>query len=234
MSTEKHHSHRNIASGTARASVFGVSDGLVSNTSLIIGVAGALTEQSSVRLAGLAGLLAGAISMAFGEYISMRAQIELYEKELDEERRELSINQESEIEELAEIYRGRGARPELAAEMARVIMSDTELALEVHAKEELGVDPKKLGSPVATAVSSFIFFTLGALCPLLPWFWFGGGGAVVLSIILSVAAAAVVGLFLAVYTTRSYTWSILRQILITSVAAAITYGIGSAVGVSVS
>ncbi len=228
---EKH--HRNISRGIARAAVFGVSDGLVSNTSLILGVAGALTEQSSVRLAGMAGLLAGAISMAFGEYISMRAQRELYERELERERHEHKVNAESEISELAEIYRERGARAELAEEMARVIMSDSELALEVHAREELGIDPKELGSPIGAAASSLLFFALGAICPLLPWFFGGGTQAVLISIGLAAFAASLVGAFLAEYTSRPYMFSILRQLLITAAAAGITFGIGSAIGVSV-
>src|SRR5438067_7026606 len=160
------HHHRDIDRGTARAAVFGVSDGLVSNVSLILGVAGANPGAGVVRLAGLAGLISGAVSMAAGEYVSMKAQTELYERELALERRELHRNPHVETVELTQIYQSRGVDPDRARELAQEMMRDPELALETHAREELGIDPEALGSPVGAAVSSFVAFSIGALIPL--------------------------------------------------------------------
>ena len=219
--------------GGYRAAVFGVSDGLVSNVALILGVAGASSGQELVRIAGLAGLIAGAVSMAAGEYVSMQAQRELLERELDMERREHARNPEHEVEELAEIYESRGVDPDMAREMATNIMEDPEKALEVHAREEMGIDPNELGNPVFAAASSFIAFAIGAVLPLLPWFFTGGNGAIVGSILLGVAGAVLVGGALALATSRSIVRGSLRQLVIAAAAAAITFGIGSAVGVGV-
>lgn len=225
--------HRDIGSGSARAAVFGVNDGLVSNVSLILGVAGANSSQGLVRVAGVAGLIAGAVSMAAGEYISMRAQTELLERELEMERIELGRNPEKETAELIAIYRSRGVSKEAAEVMARDVMTDPERALEVHAREELGIDPYQLGSPWGAAIWSFFAFAIGALLPLLPWFFTGGTTAIVASISLAVVGAALVGASLARFTGRPWPWSVLRQVLIVIGAAAITYAIGSAVGVDV-
>src|SRR3954470_15513753 len=165
------HQHRDVQRGSARAAVFGVSDGLVSNVSLILGVAGANPAPGVVRLAGMAGLIAGAVSMAAGEYVSMRAQTELFERELEVERRELRRNPKAETAELSRIYESRGVRPTRARAMAEEMMRDEDLALETHAREELGIDPGSLGSPWSAAFSSFVAFTLGAIIPLLPWFF---------------------------------------------------------------
>ena len=219
--------------GGYRAAVFGVSDGLVSNVALILGVAGASSGQELVRIAGLAGLVAGAVSMAAGEYVSMQAQRELLERELEMERREHARNPEHEVEELAEIYESRGMDPDMAREMATNIMEDPEKALEVHAREEMGIDPNELGNPVFAATSSFIAFAIGAVLPLLPWFFTGGNGAIVGSILLGVAGAVLVGGALALATNRSILRGSLRQLVIAAAAAAITFGIGSAVGVGV-
>ena len=213
--------------------MFGVSDGLVSNVALILGVAGASSGQELVRIAGLAGLIAGAVSMAAGEYISMQAQRELLERELEMERREHARNPEHEVEELAEIYESRGVDPDTAREMAANIMEDPEKALEVHAREEMGIDPNELGNPVFAATSSFIAFAIGAVLPLLPWFFTGGNGAIVGSILLGVVGAVLVGGALALATDRSIVRGSLRQLVIAAAAAAITFGIGSAVGVGV-
>ena len=225
--------HRNVTRGGYRAAVFGVSDGLVSNVALILGVAGASSGQELVRIAGLAGLIAGAVSMAAGEYISMQAQRELLERELEMERREHARNPEHEVEELAEIYESRGVDPDTAREMATNIMEDPEKALEVHAREEMGIDPNELGNPVFAATSSFIAFAIGAVLPLLPWFFAGGNGAIVGSILLGVVGAVLVGGALALATDRSIVRGSLRQLVIAAAAAAITFGIGSAVGVGV-
>ena len=222
-----------MARGGYRAAVFGVSDGLVSNVALILGVAGANSGQELVRIAGIAGLIAGAVSMAAGEYISMQAQRELLERELEMERREHVRNPEHEVEELAEIYESRGMDPDTAREMAANLMDDPEKALEVHAREEMGIDPNELGNPMFAAASSFVAFAIGAVLPLLPWFFTGGNGAIVGSILLGAVGAVMVGSALALATNRSIFRGSLRQLVLAAAAAAVTFGIGSAVGVGV-
>jgi len=226
------HHHRDLSGGTARAAVFGVSDGLVTNVSLILGVAGAHPAASFVRLAGLAGLVAGAVSMAAGEYVSMTAQRELLERELAIERRELARRPNVEKIELMSIYRARGIDAATARELADVLMRDPETALATHAREELGIHPANLGAPRLAAVTSLLTFAAGAFVPLLPWLFGGGVVAVVLSIVLGVLGAASVGLALARFTDRSPTISALRHVAITAVAATATYAIGTLVGVS--
>jgi VIT1/CCC1 family predicted Fe2+/Mn2+ transporter len=216
----------------ARAAVFGASDGLVSNVSLILGVAGADPGAGVVRLAGLAGLIAGAVSMAAGEYGSMKAQQELLERELAMERRELARNPHVETVELSQLYQSRGVEPELARRLAEGVMTDPETALRAHAREELGIDPDALGSPVRAAGSSFVSFSLGALLPLLPWFVTSGTAAIVASVVLAVAGAAGLGVALARFTLGSPFRLAVRYVTIAVVAGAVTYGIGSIVGVS--
>lgn len=227
------HHHRDIQGGTARAAVFGISDGLVSNVSIILGVAGAQATGGFVRLAGLAGLISGAVSMAAGEYVSMQAQRELFEREIDVERRALERRPHVEQVELAHIYETRGVDPDVARELAAHMMRDPQLALETHAREELGIDPNALGSPWGAAIASFIAFAFGALVPLVPWLFTDGDGATIASIVLGAVAAVVVGVLLAGFTDRPWWRSGLRQLLIATVAAGVTYGVGSAVGVSV-
>lgn len=224
------HHHRDIRGGAARAAVFGVSDGLTTNVSLILGVAGAHPGPGLVRLAGLAGLVAGAFSMASGEYVSMRAQGELLERELDMERIELARRPENERRELTAIYRSRGVDPALAEQMAREMMRNPDLALETHAREELGIDASALGSPWQAAISSFLAFAIGAVIPLIPWFFTRGGAGEGLSIALGAAAALTVGALLARFTGRSALRSSLRQLGIAAAAAAVTFVIGRAVG----
>ncbi|MDQ4132843.1 MAG: VIT1/CCC1 transporter family protein [Actinomycetota bacterium] len=223
--------HRNIQAGAARAAVFGVSDGLVSNVALVLGVAGAHPMASVVRLAGLAGLIGGSVSMAAGEWISMTAQTELLERELEMEKVELRRHPEHEHQELVQIYRSRGIADDTAEALAQEVMSDPELALETHAREELGIDPKELGSPVTAAVSSFLTFSAGAVIPLLPWFFMEGNGAVMASIVLGIVASLFVGAALARFTGRSVARSAFRQLLWAAVPAAITYGVGTVVGI---
>jgi VIT1/CCC1 family predicted Fe2+/Mn2+ transporter len=225
--------HRDIQGGSARAAVFGVSDGLVSNVSLILGVAGAAPAAGVVRLAGLAGLISGAVSMAAGEYVSMKAQAELLERELDMERIELRRNPQLETAELTEIYTSRGIGAEQARSLAEQVMKDPDRALEVHAREELGIDPGSLGSPVRAAVTSFLAFAVGAVVPLVPWFFSRGGAALVGSVVLGVLGAIAVGTALARFTGRSALRSALRQLLIASMAAGVTWVVGSVVGISV-
>ncbi|HEY5698688.1 MAG TPA: VIT1/CCC1 transporter family protein [Acidimicrobiales bacterium] len=226
------HHHRDVQGGVARAAVFGASDGLVSNVSLILGVAGADPGAGVVRLAGLAGLIAGAVSMAAGEYGSMKAQQELLERELAVERRELERNPHVETVELTQLYQSRGVDPDLARQLAQEVMVDPETALRAHAREELGIDPDALGSPVRAAVSSFVSFSLGALLPLLPWFVTSGTTAIVASVVLAVVGAAGLGVALARFTQGSPFRLAVRYVAIAVLAGAVTYGIGSAVGVS--
>jgi vacuolar iron transporter family protein len=225
--------HRSIQGGKARAAVFGASDGLVSNVSLILGVAGASPGSGVVRLAGLAGLVAGAVSMAAGEYVSMRAQAELLERELEMERVELLRDPEGETVELARIYERRGMAPDRARSMAEELMRDPEVALETHAREELGIDPGELGSPAGAAFWSFLSFSGGAVVPLVPWFVTSGSVAVVASMVAAALAAVAVGLALASFTGKSYLRSATRQVGIAAFASAVTFAIGSLVGVGV-
>jgi vacuolar iron transporter family protein len=222
--------HRNVQGGVARASVFGASDGLVSNVSLILGVAGATASADFVLVAGIAGLLAGAVSMAAGEWVSMRAQEELLERELALEREQIRRNPNKEAVELALIYQSRGAHPDVAFEMAQQMMADPERALEVHAREELGIDPDSLGSPVGAAVGSFTAFSAGASVPLLPWFFFDGTPAVVVAIAAAALAAAGLGVALATFTGKSKLFSATRQVGIATAAAIITYAVSAGVG----
>jgi VIT1/CCC1 family predicted Fe2+/Mn2+ transporter len=226
------HLHRDIQGGVARASVFGASDGLVSNVSLILGVAGANPTGTFVRLAGIAGLIAGAVSMAAGEYVSMKAQAELFERELEIERRSIRSNPHFETVELSQIYESRGVDPDTALAMATELMRDPDLALEAHAREELGIDPNALGSPIRAAASSFVAFSVGALLPLLPWFVTDGWPAIIASLVLGVLGAAVIGFALGSFTGRSRLFSAGRQVLIATIASGVTFGIGSVLGVS--
>jgi VIT1/CCC1 family predicted Fe2+/Mn2+ transporter len=226
------HRHRDLQGGGARAAVFGVSDGLVSNVALILGMAGAHASVGAVRLAGIAGLVAGAFSMAAGEYISMTAQTELMQRELDVERQAIRHEPEDERRELAAIYESRGIDPAMANELSVKMMRDPELALETHAREELGFDPARIGNPVQAAVSSFVAFALGAFIPLVPWLLTSGTTATLWSVVLGATGAFSVGAGLAHFTGRSWLWSAGRQLLISGVAAAITYSIGHLIGVS--
>ncbi len=226
------HHHRDIQGGSARAAVFGVSDGLVSNVSLILGLAGANPSNAVIRLAGLAGLLGGAFSMAAGEYISMRAQKELFLREIEIERREIERHPKSEHRELVHLYESRGIPAELASRLADEMMADPKLALETHAREELGVNPDSLGQPIAAAASSFATFSVGAIVPLVPFLTGSGGTAVIAAVVATAVAALVVGGLLSVFTGRNWWWSAIRQLLICAVAGGVTYGIGHAVGVS--
>ncbi len=228
------HRHRDVSGGAARAAVFGVSDGLVSNVALILGVAAADASRSSVLVAGIAGLLAGAMSMAAGEYVSMKAQAELVERELEIERRSLEKQPHAETNELAAIYRSRGLDAEQAQTMAEAVMEDPDVALEVHAREELGVDPSEIGKPVWASISSFVAFAVGALLPLLPWFFGEGDAAIVASAIIGGVAAIVVGLVLASFTERSYVRTAGRQLSWAVAACSATWLIGNWLGAAVS
>ena len=226
--------HRTGAGGSLRASVFGANDGLVSNLALIMGVAGGSTDPNTVVLAGVAGLVAGAGSMAAGEYVSVRSQRELYEREIATESAELVEMPEEERDELVLIYRAKGVDADTAEILADRIMADPDTALDTLVREELGLDPDDLGSPWTAAVSSFVAFAIGAFIPLLPFLFVDGLGAVATSGLLSAVALASVGLAISFLTGRSAWWSSFRMVLIGGVTATATYGIGALVGVGLS
>jgi VIT1/CCC1 family predicted Fe2+/Mn2+ transporter len=219
-------------SGALRAAIFGVNDGLVSNLSLIMGFAGAAVQNSVILLAGVAGLLAGAFSMGAGEYVSMRVQRELFERLLHLEAHELATEPEEEHRELKAIYETKGFPSHLAEQVATVIMQDPDVALQTHAREELGLDPDELGSPWGAAVSSFLTFTLGASVPLFSFIFASGTAAVAAAIAASGVALFAVGATMSLITGRHALWSGLRMLLIGSAAAAITYGVGHLLNVA--
>ncbi|WP_254715209.1 VIT1/CCC1 transporter family protein [Actinomadura sp. NAK00032] len=225
---ERHHQHRDVTGGWLRPAVFGAMDGLVSNFALIAGVAGGQVDRKVVLLAGLAGLAAGAFSMAAGEYISVASQSELAEAEIEVERLELARHPVAEERELAEVFEARGVDPETAAEVARQLSRDPDEALEVHTREELGVTPGDLPSPVLAAGSSFLSFAIGAVLPVLPYLL----GATSL---WPAAIVAALGLFLAGalvsrITARPWWFGGTRQLLFGAAAAGITYAVGALIG----
>ncbi|MEA2520495.1 MAG: vacuolar iron transporter family protein [Actinomycetota bacterium] len=220
-------------SGALRAAIFGINDGLLTNTSLIMGFAGASQSRSVIVLAGISGLLAGAFSMGSGEYVSMRVQREVLERLLHLEAHELGNDPDSERDELAEIYERKGFPPELATQVATELMRDPKIALDTHAREELGIDPDEgLGSPWGAAISSFVMFAFGALLPLIPFFFRGGGTAAVIAGVIAAVSLITVGALTSLLTGRSPVFSAARQLLIGVLAALVTYGIGRLVGVS--
>lgn len=228
------HHHRDVQRGGMRAAVFGASDGLVSNVGLVLGFAGANPSGGVVRLAGLFGLIVGAVSMAAGEYNSMTAQRELFQRELELERRELRRNPHVEAVELSQIYQSRGIPADQARQMAQSLMADPEQALEVHAREELGIDPNSLGSPMAAASASFFAFAAGAFVPLVPWLFGSGDAAVALSAVLALLAAVAIGVGTARLAGRSWPRVVVRQLAFTLLPAALTFGIGNAIGINLS
>lgn len=229
---EVHHSHRDVTGGWLRPAVFGAMDGLISNFSLISGFAGANASRHLVILSGLGGLVAGAFSMAVGEYVSVASQSDLARAEIAVERHELRHNADAEREELAQLYISRGVEPALAHEVSRQLSKDPDLALEIHAREELGVSGDDLPSPYLAAGSSFVSFSIGAVLPVLP-FMLGA------SLLWPAAVVAAIGLFLAGVTVaritaRPWWFGGARQLLLGAVAAAITFGVGAAIGTHVS
>jgi VIT1/CCC1 family predicted Fe2+/Mn2+ transporter len=229
---ELHHEHRDVTGGWLRPAVFGAMDGLVSNFALIAGVVGATGPGRGAVLAGFAGLIAGACSMAAGEYTSVKSQTELMRAEIAVERRELTRNPEGERAELAALYRSRGLEPELAERVADRLSADPEQALRVHVREELGVDPDDLPSPKLAAASSFLAFALGALVPLVP-FLFGASGLTV-AVVVSVLGLFGFGAIVAHMTARPWWYGGLRQLVLGVGAAAVTFGVGNLLGVAVS
>jgi VIT1/CCC1 family predicted Fe2+/Mn2+ transporter len=229
---ELHHSHRDVMGGWLRPTVFGIMDGVISNTCLIAGVAGANISAKNILLSGLAGLIAGSCSMAAGEYVSVTSQGELMQAEAAIERRELQEHPEDEERELALLYERRGLDRELALRVSHELSKEPELAWRTHVREELGVDPDDLPSPRLAAVSSFLSFALGALLPLAPYAI--GLHLFAASLALASVALAVAGAAVAHLTGKSYIRGALRQLGMGLMAAGITYLIGHIVGVSVS
>lgn len=227
---ERHHQHRDVTGGWLRPSVFGAMDGLVSNFALIAGVAGGTGDTKVIALAGIAGLAAGAFSMAGGEYVSVASQRELALAEIAIEKRELERHPEAEQAELADVFVGQGVEPKLAAEVARQISLHPDTALAVHTQNEIGVDPADLPSPKVAAVSSFLSFSVGAVLPLLPYLL--GVTSLVVSAVLSSLALFGAGAVVSTVTARSWWYSGLRQLVVGAVAAGLTFGLGNLIGAS--
>jgi VIT1/CCC1 family predicted Fe2+/Mn2+ transporter len=229
---EIHHKHRDVTGGWLRPATFGVVDGLVSNFALVAGVVGGGAGAHAVVLTGLAGLTAGACSMATGEYISVTSQNELAQAEIAREQRELATNPEEELRELTLAYEAKGVRPELAAEIATALTADPDVALRVHVREELGVDPDDLPSGWSAAASSFAAFALGALLPLLPFVF--GASDIAPALVASSAGLVITGALTAKLTASSGWFGASRQLLLGGVSAAVTFGVGLLVGTGVS
>ncbi len=225
------HTHRDVNGGWLRPAVFGAMDGLVSNLALMTGVAGGAVSQQTIVITGLAGLAAGAFSMAAGEYTSVASQRELVLAELDVERRELRKHPKDELEELAALYESRGVEPELARQVAEQLSKDPEQALEIHAREELGIDPSDLPSPTVAAVSSFGSFALGALLPVLPYLL--GASQLWPAVLLALVGLFGCGAVVARVTARSWWFSGLRQLALGGAAAGVTYVLGALFGTAV-
>ena len=225
--------HMASRGGSLRAAVFGINDGLVSNFSLVMGFAGAEARPEYIMLAGVAGLLAGSFSMAAGEYVSVRAQRELFEQQIAMEKQELEMSPKEEEEELALIYQAKGIPENEARLMARRIIENPRTAIDTLAREELGLDPSQLGSPWVAAGSSFAAFILGAMVPVLPYLFTSGMIAWVISGLLSCVALFSVGALISIFTARGPLVSGFRMLGIGLLASAITYSVGWLLGVSV-
>jgi VIT1/CCC1 family predicted Fe2+/Mn2+ transporter len=225
------HEHRDVSGGWLRPTVFGVVDGLVSNFALIAGVAAASHGSKPVVLAGVAGLIGGAFSMGTGEYISVRSQNESMQVEVQAERHELEHNTEAEILELAQMYTDRGVDPELAQLVAEQLSQDPHQALEIHAREELGVDIHDLPNAKVAMISSFLSFSAGAFVPLLPFLF--GSHVLPIAAVLALLALFVTGAVTARFTTRRWWYAGGRQMLLGLISAAVTYGIGHLFGATV-
>ncbi len=225
--------HRSVGGNAIRAAVLGGNDGLVSNFSLIMGIAGASAGQEGVLLAGLAGLLAGALSMSLGEWISVKSSQELYENQMQIEMEELETNPEGEQKELALIYIAKGLPEEQANQMAADIMKDKDKAHDVLVREELGINSEELkGSAVEAAIYSFILFAIGAVIPVIPFMFTGGTQAIMISVAMSAAGLFLIGAAITLFTGRNVWFSGFRQVLFGLAAAAVTFGIGKLIGVS--
>jgi len=226
--------HKTYGSGTLRAGVFGVNDGLVSNTCLVLGVAGAAVAPNVILITGIAGLLAGAFSMAAGEFISMLSQKEMFEYQIAQEKDELERYPEEEAEELALIYAARGIPLKEARDLASHLIANPEKALDALTREELGLNPDELGSPVGAAISSFLTFSVGASLPLIPYLFGYAQQGILIASLISGTALFCVGAALSLFSGRSALLGGARMLAIGSAAAAATYYIGSLFDVAVS
>jgi len=225
--------HRNVGGNAIRAAVLGGNDGLVSNFSLVMGVAGASAGSGPVLMTGLAGMLAGALSMALGEWISVKSSQELSENQMELEAEELEINPEGEEQEIALIYMAKGIAEAQAREMAASIMQNKEQALDILVREELGINAEEMkGSAMEAAYSSFFLFLTGAIIPVIPFFFTSGFTAIILSTVCSAFGLFGIGAAITLFTGRNVWYSGFRQVLFGLIAAAITYGIGTLIGVS--
>lgn len=227
----RNHSHREVSGGWLRPAVFGAMDGLVSNLALICGVAGGSVAPETIVLTGLAGLAAGAFSMAAGEYTSVAAQRELVQAELELERRQLKGHPLEEQRELAARFEARGVEPRIADEVAAQLSRDPEQALELHAKDELGVGPGDLPSPTVASLASFGSFALGALVPVLPYLL--GFSVLAVTVTLALLGLFLCGAAVSRVTARGWWYSGLRQLLLGGAAAALTYGLGALLGAAI-
>ena len=226
--------HRSVGGNAIRAAVLGGNDGLVSNFSLVMGIAGATSGEQGVLLAGLAGLLAGALSMALGEWISVKSSQELYENQMQLEMDEIETNPEGEQQELALIYMAKGIPEKQANQMASDIMKDKDHAHQFLVKEELGINAEELkGSAVEASIYSFILFAIGAIIPVLPFIFTSGAKAIILSVCLSATGLFLIGAAITLFTGKNIWYSGFRQVLFGLIAAAITFGIGHLIGISV-
>ncbi|HEY7560300.1 MAG TPA: VIT1/CCC1 transporter family protein [Candidatus Binatia bacterium] len=225
--------HMLLQGGSLRAAVFGINDGLVSNFSLVMGFAGAEAKPEYILLAGVAGLLAGSFSMAAGEYVSMRAQRELFEQQIKMEKEELEMSPKEEEEELSLIYQAKGIPEHEAALLARRIIANPSIAIDTLAREELGLDPSELGSPWVAAVTSFLAFVMGALVPVIPYLFASGSPAWGASILLSCLALFAIGAVISIFTARGPILSGLRMAGIGLLASGVTFGAGWLFGVTV-
>jgi VIT1/CCC1 family predicted Fe2+/Mn2+ transporter len=219
--------------GNLRAAIFGISDGLVANTSLIMGVSGALSDARTILIAGTAGLLSGALSMAAGEYVSMRSQRELFEAQIARQRRELETRPQQEIDDLARLYHRRGLPLETACKVSKALSADVKSALETHVREELGLNPEDLGSPIGAAVSSFVSFAIGASVPLVPFLLGTGTRAFAISALLAAIALFLVGVASSRLTGQALVRGGLRLLIVGGGAGVIAYLIGRLMGVTV-
>lgn len=227
------HRHRGLGGGNnLRAAVFGVNDGLVSNSGLILGIAGASADPHVVLLTGVAGMCAGAFAMAAGEYVSVRSQRELYEYQIGLERDELAQYPEAEAQELALIYAAKGLPAAEATKLANRIVADPEHALDTLAREELGLNPEELGSPWGAAISSFVSFSAGALLPLIPFVVAPGPRALSIAIAITAVSLFSVGALLSLFTGRNSLYSGARMLLLGAIAGSVTYAIGRLAGVT--
>ena len=226
--------HRSVGGNAIRAAVLGGNDGLVSNFSLVMGIAGATANQQGVLLAGVAGLLAGALSMALGEWISVKSSQELYENQMQLEMEELEINPEGEKQELKLIYMAKGIPEDQAKDIVEELMKNKEHAHEVLVKEELGINAEELkGSAMEAALSSFVLFAIGAIIPVLPFMFTTGMKAIVLSTIASAIGLFLIGAAITLFTGRNVWFSGFRQVFFGLAAAAVTFGIGKLIGVTI-